>query len=53
MDKTSIRQVSFKLPEEAFIAFRIALIQRGETAQSVLERAVKEYLRESEGSRRN
>jgi hypothetical protein len=53
MNKTNLRQISFKLAEETFIAFRIALIQRGETAQAVLERAVKEYLRESEGSRRN
>jgi hypothetical protein len=46
MDKDNTRQVSFKLAETDFIAFRIALVQRGETAQAVLEKAVKNYLKE-------
>ena len=47
MNKTNTRQLSFKLPEETFVAFRIALIQRNETAQAVLEKAVREYVKQN------
>lgn len=42
MEKT----ISFRLEVELAKAFKIALIQKGETAQAVLEKAVKEYLAE-------
>ncbi len=40
MEKT----ISFRLELELAKAFKIALITRGETAQAVLEKAVREYL---------
>ena len=41
MEKT----ISFRLELELAKAFKIALIQRGETAQAVLEKAVREYIK--------
>jgi len=40
MEKT----ISFRLEVELAKAFKIALIQRGETAQAVLEKAVTAYV---------
>ena len=39
-------QLSVRLETELAKAFKIALIQNGETAQAVLEQAVKDYLAE-------
>ena len=38
------KKVTIRISEELFKAFRIALIQRGETAQAVLEKAVIAYV---------
>lgn len=46
MEKT----ISFRLELELAKAFKIALITRGETAQAVLEQAVKDYLKSEEGN---
>jgi len=40
------KKVTIRISEELFKAFRIALITKGETAQAVLEKAVKDYLAE-------
>ena len=45
MEKT----ISFRLELELAKSFKIALIQRGETAQAVLEKAVKDYINPKEG----
>ena len=45
MEKT----ISFRLELELAKRFKIALITKGETAQAVLEKAVKNYLEEGEG----
>ena len=46
MEKT----ISFRLELELAKAFKIALITKGETAQAVLEKAVKNYLNPEEGN---
>lgn len=43
MEKT----ISFRIELELAKAFKITLIQRGETAQAVLEKAVREYLKQN------
>jgi hypothetical protein len=43
MEKT----ISFRIELELAKAFKIALIQRGETAQAVLEKAVREYVKQN------
>lgn len=43
-------QLSVRLELELAKAFKIALIQRGETAQAVLGKAVKDYLEEGKGN---
>ena len=43
------KQINFKISEELFKQFRIALITRNQTAQAVLEKAVKDYLNPKEG----
>lgn len=40
------KQINFKVPQELWLAFRMALLQRGETAQAVLEKAVENYIKE-------
>ena len=40
------KKVTIRISDELFKQFRIALITRGETAQAVLEQAVKNYLEE-------
>lgn len=44
------KKVTIRISEELFKQFRIALITRGETAQAVLEKAVKNYLNPKEGN---
>ena len=46
MEKT----ISFRIELELAKSFKIAIIQRGETAQAVLEQAVKNYLNPKEGN---
>ena len=41
------KKVTIRISEELFKAFRIALITRGETAQAVLEQAVREYVKQN------
>ena len=41
------KQINFKVPAELWLAFRMALLQRGETAQAVLEQAVREYVKQN------
>ncbi len=40
------KQINFKVPAELWLSFRMRLLQKGETAQAVLEKAVKNYLEE-------
>ena len=40
-------QLSVRLETELAKAFKIALITRGETAQAVLEKAVREYVKQN------
>ena len=41
------KKVTIRVSEELFKQFRIALITRGETAQAVLEKAVREYVKQN------
>jgi predicted DNA binding CopG/RHH family protein len=43
------KKVTIRISEELFKQFRIALITRNQTAQAVLEQAVKDYLKSEEG----
>ena len=40
------KKITIRISEELFKQFRIALITRNQTAQAVLEQAVKDYLAE-------
>lgn len=41
------KKVTIRISDELFKQFRIAIIQRGETAQAVLEKAVREYVKQN------
>lgn len=41
------KQINFKVDSDLAKAFKIALIQRGETAQAVLEKAVIAYVQKN------
>ena len=41
------KQISFKVQQDLWLAFRMKLLQNGETAQAVLEKAVREYVKQN------